>query len=384
MTAVAYIDGHREVFGVEPICTVLEVAPSTYYAAKVRKPCWRRLRDAELEVEIRRVFDANYQVYGARKIWRQLNREGINVARCTVERLMARHGIAGRVRGRKRRTTIPGDVAARPGDLVERRFEATAPNQLWIADITYVATWAGFAYTAFVTDVFSRRIIGWRTSTTLRADLALDALEMALWTRANNDLSRLVHHSDRGVQYLSIRYSERLAVEGAVTSVGSRGDSYDNAMAESINAFYKAELITMQGPWRNVDDVELATLGWVHWWNNQRLLAPIGNIPPRRIRAPLDNHTTHQASCQSRRQRRRPHITTRSPRDPGRITGPNCIVLEWDCTTRVPELLHSRICLDDLSDQRVRIGTRSRRGEGARGCCERLGSRASRRDREVT
>jgi putative transposase len=268
------------VFGVEPICTVLEVAPSTYYAAKSRRPCRRRLRDAELEVEIRRVFDANYQVYGARKIWRQLNREGINVARCTVERLMARHGLAGRVRGRKRRTTIPGDVAARPGDLVERRFRATAPNQLWIADITYVATWAGFAYTAFVTDVFSRRILGWRTSTTLRADLALDALEMALWTRSNNDLSRLVHHSDRGVQYLSIRYSERLAVEGAVTSVGSRGDSYDNAMAESINAFYKGELITMQGPWRNVDDVELATLGWVHWWNNRRLLAPIGNIPP--------------------------------------------------------------------------------------------------------
>lgn len=267
-------------FGVEPICTVLEVAPSTYYAAKVRKPCRRRLRDAELEVEIRRVFDSNYQVYGARKIWRQLNREGINVARCTVERLMSRHGIAGRVRGRKKRTTIPADAASRPGDLVERRFEATAPNQLWIADITYVATWAGFAYTAFVTDVFSRRIIGWRTSTSLRADLALDALEMALWTRANDDLGGLVHHSDRGVQYLSIRYSERLAVEGAVTSVGSRGDSYDNAMAESINAFYKAELITMQGPWRNVDDVELATLGWVHWWNNQRLLAPIGNIPP--------------------------------------------------------------------------------------------------------
>jgi len=259
---------------------VLEIAPSTYYAAKARRPCRRWLRDAELEIEIRRVFDANYQVYGARKIWRQLNREEITVAKCTVERLMARMGIAGRVRGRKKGTTIPGDVAARPGDLVERQFRATAPNQLWIADITYVATWSGFAYTAFVTDVFSRRIIGWRTSTTLRADLALDALEMALWTRSNDDLAGLVHHSDRGVQYLSIRYSERLAAEGAVTSVGSRGDSYDNAMAESINAFYKAELITMQGPWRNVDDVELATLGWVHWWNHRRLLAPIGNIPP--------------------------------------------------------------------------------------------------------
>jgi putative transposase len=290
------------VFGVEPICTVLEIAPSTYYAAKQRRPCARRLRDAELTVEIHRVFDANYQVYGARKVWRQLNREGITVARCTVERLMARAGLAGRVRGRKRRTTIPADVAARPGDLVERKFRATAPNQLWIADITYVATWAGFAYTAFVTDVFSRRIIGWRTSTTLRADLALDALEMALWTRSSNDLTGLVHHSDRGVQYLSIRYSERLALEGAVTSVGSRGDSYDNAMAESVNAFYKAELITMQGPWRNVDDVELATLSWVHWWNTRRLLAPIGNIPPVEFEnhwtttQPVDNTQQHDAN----------------------------------------------------------------------------------------
>jgi putative transposase len=267
---------------------VLQVAPSTYYAAKQRQPCRRRLRDAELEVEIRRVFDANYQVYGARKVWRQLNREGINVARCTVERLMAGAGLAGLVRGRRKRTTIPADVALRPADLVERRFRATAPNQLWIADITYVATWSGFVYTAFVTDVFSRRIVGWRTSTTLRAELALDALEMALWTRGNDDLSSLVHHSDRGVQYLSIRYSERLATEGAVTSVGSRGDSYDNAMAESINAFYKGELIRKDGPWRSVDDVELATLGWVHWWNHRRLLEPIGNIPP----AEFEHHWT--------------------------------------------------------------------------------------------
>jgi putative transposase len=267
-------------FGVEPICQTLQFAPSSYYAARRRPACKRRLRDAELEVEIRRVFDANYRVYGAREVWRQLNREGIRVARCTIERLMARMGLVGRVRGRRCRTTIPADVAARPADLVERRFRANAPNQLWIADITYVATWSGFAYTAFVTDAFSRRIVGWRVSTTLRADLALDALEMALWTRADVDLSGLVHHSDRGVQYLSIRYSERLATEGAVTSVGSRGDSYDNAMAESINSFYKGELITMSGPWRSVDDVELATLGWVHWWNHQRLLEPIGNIPP--------------------------------------------------------------------------------------------------------
>ena len=288
-------------FGVEPICTVLEIAPSTFYAAKQRRPCRRRLRDRELAVEIRRVFDENYQVYGARKIWRQLNREGITVARCTVERLMTANGLSGRVRGRRARTTVPADVAARPGDRVERQFRATAPNQLWIADITYVATWSGFAYTAFVTDVFSRRIIGWRTSTTLRADLALDALEMAIWTRSADDLSGLVHHSDRGVQYLSIRYSERLAAEGAVTSVGSKGDSYDNAMAESINAFYKAELITMQGPWRNVDDVELATLGWVHWWNHRRLLASIGNIPPVEFETrwtttqPADNTDHHDA-----------------------------------------------------------------------------------------
>lgn len=197
-------------FGVEPICTVLEIAPSTFYAAKQRRPCRRRLRDRELVVEIRRVFDENYQVCDARKIWRQLNREGTTVARCNVERLMAANGLAGRVRGRRARTTMPADVAARPGDRVERQFRATAPNQLWIADITYVATWSGFAYTAFVTDVFSRRIIGWRTSTTLRADLALDALEMAIWTRSNDDLSGLVHHSDRGVQGGINRSSQHL------------------------------------------------------------------------------------------------------------------------------------------------------------------------------
>jgi putative transposase len=194
---------------------------------------------------------------------------------------MAQMGLAGRVRGRKRRTTIPADISPRPADLVERAFVAFRPNQLWIADITYVATWSGFAYTAFVSDVFSRKIVGWRVSTTLRADLALDALEMAIWSR-DSDLAGLVHHSDRGCQYLSIRYTERLAEEGAVTSVGSRGDSYDNAMAESIIGLYKSELIynETKGPWRTVEDVELATLGWVHWWNHQRLLEPIGNVPP--------------------------------------------------------------------------------------------------------
>jgi putative transposase len=276
---MAYIDGYRGRFGVEPICEVLQVAPSTYYAAKTRRPCRRRVRDEELRVEIRRVHAENFGVYGARKVWRQLNREGIGVGRCRVERLMRQMGLAGRVRGKKKRTTIPADISARPGDLVDRRFVATAPNRLWIADITYVATWSGFAYAAFVTDVFSRRIVGWRVANTLRADLALDALDMAIWSRDAN-LEGLVHHSDRGVQYLSIRYTERLAAEGAVASVGSRGDSYDNAMAESIIGLYKGELITMRGPWRSMDDVELATLSWVHWWNTSRLHSAIGNVPP--------------------------------------------------------------------------------------------------------
>ena len=239
---------------------MLQVAPSTYYSAKKRPPCRRRISDEKLKAEISRVFEDNYAVYGARKVWRQLNREGVVVARCTVERLMRQMGLAGRVRGKRRRTTIPADVAARPADLVERSFAATRPNQLWVADITYVATWSGFAYAAFVIDVFSRRIVGWRVATTLRASLALDALEMAIWSR-QEPLGGLVHHSDRGVQYLSIVYTERLAAEGAVTSVGSRGDSYDNAMAESVIGLYKSELIFNRGPWRTVEDVELATLG---------------------------------------------------------------------------------------------------------------------------
>jgi transposase InsO family protein len=281
----AYIDAHRDRCGVEPICETLQVAPSTYYAAKQRPRCRRRIRDDELCDHIGRVFGDNYQVYGARKVWRQLNREGIVVARCTVERLMGRMGLQGRRRGRRRRTTIPGDVSARPADLVDRQFHASAPNQLWIADITYVATGSGFAYVAFITDVFARRIVGWRVSNTLRADLTLDALEMAVWSRHDEALPGLVHHSDRGVQYLSIRYTERLAEAGAVASVGSKGDSYDNAMAESINGLYKTELIHNErfGPWRTIEDVELATLGWVHWWNTTRLLEPIGNIPPAEL-----------------------------------------------------------------------------------------------------
>jgi putative transposase len=284
------VDAYRDRFGVEPICRVLQVAPSSYYAAKHRQPCQREVRDEALKTAIGRVHAANYGVYGARKVWRQLHRDGVPVARCTVERLMRQLGLAGRTRGRTKRTTIPADTAAAHPDRVERRFVADAPNQLWIADITYVATWSGFAYTAFVTDVFSRRIVGWRVANTLRTDLALDALEMAIWSRTET-LEGLVHHSDRGVQYLSIRYTERLAAEGAITSVGSRGDSYDNAMAESIIGLYKCELITMRGPWRTVDDIELATLSWVHWWNTTRLHSAIGDIPPDEFEAA---HYAHQ------------------------------------------------------------------------------------------
>jgi putative transposase len=230
-------------------------------------------------VEIRRVHEQNYAVYGARKVWRQLHREGIPVARCTVERLMRQMGLVGRVRGKGRRTTIPADTSPRPADLVERLFVADRPNQLWVADITYVATWSGFAYAAFVVDVFSRRIVGWRVAPTLRTSLALDALEMAIWSRAER-LDGLVHHSDRGSQYLSIVYTERLAAEGGITSVGSRGDSYDNALAESVIGLYKSELIFNRGPWRTVEDVELATLAWAHWWNTARLHSALDHVPP--------------------------------------------------------------------------------------------------------
>ena len=287
---IRYIAAHRGRFGVEPICEVLQVAPSTYYSAIKRPPCRRRVTDEKLKPQIQRVFDANYAVYGARKVWRQLNRENIVVARCTVERLMRQMGLSGRVRGKHRRTTIPADTSLRPADLVERGFAAARPNTLWVADITYVATWSGFAYTAFIIDVFSRRIVGWRVATTLRTSLALDALEMAIWSR-HEPLEGLVHHSDRGVQYLSIVYTERLAAEGAVASVGSRGDSYDNALAESVNGLYKSELIFNRGPWRKVEDVELATLAWVHWWNTTRLHSAIGNVPPAEFEAA---HYAHQ------------------------------------------------------------------------------------------
>ena len=278
-----FIDDHRKAYGIEPICKVLPLAPSTYHEQKARQADPSRLpararRDAVLCEEIERVWKENRQVYGARKVWRQLGRERIPTARCTVERLMRRLGICGAVRGRKPRTTIPDEAATRPADLVERDFTADQPNQLWVADLTYVATWLGFVYVAFVIDVFSRMIVGWRVSRSLRSDLALDALEQALWARPDTD--QLVHHSDRGVQYVSIRYTERLAEAGIEPSVGSVGDSYDNAMAETIIGLYKTEVIHRLGPWHNVDHVEFETLDWVDWFNKRRLLEPIGNIPP--------------------------------------------------------------------------------------------------------
>jgi putative transposase len=297
---VGFIDEHREEHGVEPICEVLPIAPSTYYAQKAiaaepAKRSVRAVRDAELREEIERVWKENFGVYGVRKVWRQLGREEINVARCTVERLMRQMGLQGAVRGRRfKRTTIVDEAAERPLDLVQRNFTADGPNQLWVADLTYVATWKGFAYVAFITDVFSRKIVGWRVSNSLRSDLALDALEQAV--HARSDLENLVHHSDRGVQYLSIRYTDRLKDAGIEPSVGSVGDSYDNALAETINGLYKTEVIHPNGPWRNVDEVEFATLTWVDWFNNRRLLEPIGNIPPAEFEALYDGTRESQAT----------------------------------------------------------------------------------------
>jgi putative transposase len=261
---------------------VLQFAPSTYYAAKSRPPSERALRDQALVPKVRRVFEENYAVYGADKVWAQLKREGIPIARCTVERLMRAEGLRGAVRGKTwTRTTFPG--ADRPADLVDREFAAPAPNRLWVADLTYVKTHAGWVYVAFIIDVYSRFIVGWQATRSLRTDLALDALEMAMWARRGHDLSGLIHHSDRGVQYLAIRYTERLAEAGVVGSVGSRGDSYDNALAESLNGLYKTELIRRRGPWRGLDDVEFATLEWVDWFNHRRLHGEIGMAPPAEI-----------------------------------------------------------------------------------------------------
>jgi putative transposase len=263
---------------------VLPIAPSTYYQHIKRPRSARAVRDAQLKVEIRRVHAEHFGVYGARKVWRQLHREGIAVARCTVERLMGELHLEGVRRGKAHKTTTPDQGATRPADLVERDFSAARPNQLWVADLTYVATWSGFVYVAFVIDAFSRFLVGWQASRSLRTDLALDALEMAIWRR-QAQLDGLVHHSDRGSQYLSIRYTERLAEAGAVTSVGSRGDSYDNALAETIIGLYKTELIRRRGPWKGLDEVEYATLEWVDWFNHRRLLAPTGQVPPAEFEA---------------------------------------------------------------------------------------------------
>ena len=314
-----FIDEHRHdpvpgflgrEFGVEPICQVLtehglKIAPSSYYAYLNRPVCARSVRDAELVTQIHRVHEDNYGVYGARKVWRQLNREGIPVARCTVERLMAAEGLHGVVRGAQTRTTRADAAAARPEDLVERRFCADRPDQLWVVDFTYVATWAGFAYVAFCVDVYSRMITGWRASRSMSTDLVLDALEMGIWHRARQgrSITGLVHHSDAGSQYTSIRYTERLAEAGATPSIGSVGDSYDNAMAESIIGLYKTELIRRRGPWRALDDLEIATLEWVDWFNNRRLFEELGWIPP----AEAESH----------------HYATTTPSEDPRMTEPS-------------------------------------------------------------
>jgi putative transposase len=275
---VALIDAYRDRWGVEPICQVLEVAPSTYYAATSRPTSARRLRDEELKVEMARVHQESFGVYGMEKICRQLNREGIRVGRDRVARLMRELNLEGVVRGKRKRTTVAGELDERPADLVDRDFGAPAPNRLWVADLTYVSTWSGFVYVAFIIDAFSRSIVGWRVSDSLHAELALDALEMALWARG--DQEGLVHHSDRGVQYLSVRYTERLSEAGAVRSVGSRGDSYDNALAETVVGLYKTELIRQRGPWRTLEHVELTTAEGVNWWNQRRLHGATDDLPP--------------------------------------------------------------------------------------------------------
>jgi len=279
----SFIDEHRDEYGVESICTALPIAPSTYYEHRARqrdpeRRSVRAKRDDELRVDVQRVWQENFRVYGVRKVWRQLKREEIGVARCTVERLMQEMGLRGAIRGKKFKTTIPDESAARPLDLVKREFKAKRPNQLWVADLTYVATWAGMVYVAFVVDVFSRSIVGWRVSSSLRTDIAIDALEQALHARPLEE--GLIHHSDRGSQYLSIRYTERLAEAGIESSVGSVGDSYDNALAETVIGLFKTEVIHAQGPWRNLEAVEFAVLAWVDWFNHRRLLEPLGYVPP--------------------------------------------------------------------------------------------------------
>jgi transposase InsO family protein len=282
---IAFIDAHRDAYGVEPICRVLPIAPSTWHEHAARRADPSRLparakRDEVLKEEVRRVFDENFGVYGVRKVWRQMKREGFDIARCTVARLMKSMGLQGVIRGKPLKTTISDKAAPCPLDRVNRQFQAPAPNRLWVSDFTYVSTWRGFVYVAFVIDAYARRIVGWRVSRTAHASFVLDALEQALHDRRPIHGGGLVHHSDRGVQYVSIKYTERLAEAGIEPSVGSIGDSYDNALAETINGLYKTEVIHRRGPWRSFEAVEFATLEWVDWFNNRRLLEPIGNIPP--------------------------------------------------------------------------------------------------------
>ena len=282
---IAFIDDHREAYRVEPICKVLPIAPSTYHAHVAKridshKLSARAKRDVALRLEIKRVFAENFEVYGVRKVWRQLKREGQDVARCTVARLMRAMGLRGAIRGKPVRTTVSDKAAVCPLDRVNRQFQALRPNALWVSDFTYVATWQGFVYVAFVIDAYARRIVGWRVSRSAHAGFVLDALEQALHERRPVRGGGLIHHSDRGVQYVSIKYTERLAEAGVEPSVGSVGDSYDNALAETINGLYKAEVIHRCGPWRSFEAIEFATLEWVDWFNNRRLLEPIGNVPP--------------------------------------------------------------------------------------------------------
>ena len=287
---IAFVDDHRDVYGVEPICKVLPIAPSTYHERQAQRRDPSRLsararRDLELKPQIARVFAENFAVYGVRKVWRQMRREQISLARCTVERLMRQMGLRGVIRGKPVRTTISDKAAPCPRDHVNRQFHAPAPDRLWLSDFTYVATWVGFVYVAFVIDAYARRIVGWRASRTAHARFVLDALEQALHDRRPAHRAGLIHHSDRGSQYVSIKYTERLAEAGIEPSVGSVGDSYDNALAETINGLYKAEVIHRRGPWRSFEAVEFATLEWVDWFNNRRLLEPIGNIPPAEAEA---------------------------------------------------------------------------------------------------
>ena len=295
------VDEHRDAYGVEPICAVMQIAPSAYrrHAARQRDLSLlssRAQRDGELMPKVEQVWSANLQVYGADKVWKQMNREGVAVARCTVERLMRRLGLRGVKRGKVVRTTISDNKAPCPLDKVNRQFRADRPDQLWVSDFTYVSTWQGWLYVAFVVDVFARRIVGWRVSSSMTTDFVLDALEQALYARQPERDSSLVHHSDRGSQYVSIRYSERLAEAGVEPSVGSKGDSYDNALAETINGLYKAELIHRRAPWKTKEAVELATLEWVSWFNNHRLLEPIGYIPPAEAEANYYRQLASQAT----------------------------------------------------------------------------------------